>query len=81
MNEELCSDFSGGQIGNAMFQMGPLKALGPDGFLARFFQCNWEMLRGDIIKGVISIFDTVVMPEGINNTTIVLIPKKKSLDY
>jgi hypothetical protein len=36
MNEELSRDFSDEEIGNALFQMGPLKALGLDGFLARF---------------------------------------------
>jgi hypothetical protein len=35
------------------------------------------MLRGDIIKGVKNFFDSGVMPEGINNTAIVLISKKE----
>jgi hypothetical protein len=40
MNEELCRDFSDEKIGNALFQMGSLKAPGLDGFLTRFFQRN-----------------------------------------
>jgi hypothetical protein len=32
MNEGLCKDFSEKEIANAMFQMGPLKVPGLDGF-------------------------------------------------
>ena len=38
MNDELCKPFSEQEISDALFQMGPLKAPGPDGFPARFFQ-------------------------------------------
>ena len=41
MNETLCKEFSEEEIGDALFQIGPLKAPGPDGFPARFFQRNW----------------------------------------
>jgi hypothetical protein len=78
MNDEQCRDFSNEEIGDALFQMGSLKAPGPDRFLARFFQHNWETLREDIIRGVKNFFDTGVMPEGINDTVIVLIPKKRT---
>jgi hypothetical protein len=37
MNTQLCREFSGEEISNALFQMGPLKAPGPNGFPARFF--------------------------------------------
>jgi hypothetical protein len=33
MNDELCKDFSYDEIADALFQIGPLKALGPDGSL------------------------------------------------
>ena len=36
MNDQLCKEFSE-EIGDALFQIGPLKAPGPDGFPARFF--------------------------------------------
>jgi hypothetical protein len=38
MNDELCKTFTDHEIGDALFEMGPLKAPGPDGFPARFFQ-------------------------------------------
>jgi len=37
MNDRLCKDFTEEEIGDALFQIGPLKVSGPDGFPARFF--------------------------------------------
>jgi hypothetical protein len=45
-NESLCAEFSDKEISDALFQIGPLKAPGPDGFPARFFQRNWGTLKG-----------------------------------
>jgi hypothetical protein len=75
MNEKLCADFTEKEIGDALFQIGPLKAPGPDGFPARFFQRNWGVLKEEIISAVKEFFKSGVMPEGINETAIVLIPK------
>jgi hypothetical protein len=52
MKMELTRDYSDDEIGNALFQIGPLKAPGPDGLLARFFQRNWGTIKGDIIEAV-----------------------------
>ena len=75
MNEQLCADFSDKEIADALFQIGPLKAPGPDGFPARFFQRNWGTLKEEITKAVKEFFATGIIPPGINDTTIVLIPK------
>ncbi|XP_073368034.1 uncharacterized protein [Aegilops tauschii subsp. strangulata] len=45
MNDGMCTDFSDKEIADALFQIGPLKAPGPDGFPARFFQRNWAVMR------------------------------------
>lgn len=80
MNICLCKDYSEEEISDALFQIGPLKAPGPDGFPARFFQINWSLLKEDVIKGVMQFFSSSTMPDGINDIVIVLIPKKSAKD-
>ena len=75
MNTALCAPFSEKEVSNALFQMGPLKAPGTDGFPARFYQHNWAVLKSEIIAAVLDFFVTGIMPEGVNDTAIVLIPK------
>ncbi|EAZ07996.1 hypothetical protein OsI_30258 [Oryza sativa Indica Group] len=75
MNEELCKTVSEEEIANALFQIGPLKAPGPDGFPGRFYQRNWAILKDDIVRAVQEFFSSGTMPSGVNETAIVLIPK------
>jgi hypothetical protein len=51
-NQSLCNEFTEEEISNALFQIDPLKAPGPDGFPARFFQRNWTTLREDVVHAV-----------------------------
>jgi hypothetical protein len=66
------------EIGDAMFQIGPLKVPGPDGFPARFFQKHWEILKEDIIRGIKKFFTSGHLPPSVNETAIVIIPKKNN---
>ncbi|KAK1660258.1 hypothetical protein QYE76_048417 [Lolium multiflorum] len=75
MNETLCKDFTDEEIGDALFQIGPLKAPGVDGFPARFYQRNWGTLKEEVINAVKLFFVTGQMPPGVNESAIVLIPK------
>jgi hypothetical protein len=52
MNEKLCMEFSDTEIGDAHFQIGPLKAPGKDHFPARFYQRHWGVFKNDIIEAV-----------------------------
>ena len=79
MNKELCKEFTEKEISDALFQIGPMKAPGTDGYPARFFQRNWLLIKEEIIGAVKEFFNTGVMPEGINDTTIVLIPNRKMM--
>jgi hypothetical protein len=80
-NGSLCAEFSDEEISFAMFQIGPLKAPGSDGFPARFYQRHWGVLKHDIIAAVKDFFKTGHMPDGVNDTVIVLIPKKKNPEF
>lgn len=47
INEQLCKDYTNEEIRSALFQMGPTKAPGPDGFPALFYQnigIYWEKI-------------------------------------
>lgn len=77
MNATLTKTVTPEEVGDALFQIGPLKAPSPDGFPARFFQRNWDVVKEDVTKAVIKFFEDGAMPEGVNDTVIVLIPKGK----
>ena len=51
---------------DALFQIGPLKSPGPDGFPARFFQRNLGTLKEGVLAAVRDFFSTGIMPEGVN---------------
>jgi hypothetical protein len=48
MNFELMRPFTADEIQFALFQMAPLKAPGPDGLNASFFQTNWAIMGDEV---------------------------------
>lgn len=75
MNLALTKPYSEEEISNALFQIGPLKALGLGGYPGRFFQRNKLLLKDDVIPAVQKFLESGNMPPGVNDTCIVLIPK------
>ena len=63
------------EVKKALFDMGPLKAPGPDGLNPLFYQSQWETVGGSVVKLVLSMFEKPDLIEHINGTRIVLIPK------
>ena len=74
MNVELCKAYTNEEIRAALFQMGPTKAPGPDGFPALFYQTHWNFLEEDICHVVRGFLEGRPIPEGFCDSVIVLIP-------
>uniref|UniRef100_A0A803P924 Reverse transcriptase domain-containing protein n=1 Tax=Cannabis sativa TaxID=3483 RepID=A0A803P924_CANSA len=77
-NEALLEMVSEEEVRNALFQMHPDKSPGPDGMTPAFYQKHWNIVRADVIHFVREFFNSGQFPESINDTHIVLIPKKKN---
>lgn len=75
MNKKLMRPISPKEIKNAVFQMGPLKAPGPDGFPGMFYQKYWQEEGEDTCRAVTSFFSGGFLLRELNKTNIVLIPK------
>jgi hypothetical protein len=74
-NERLLAPFSPEDVKEAAFSIGDLKAPGSDGLHALFYKNFWAICGDDITREVLQALNTGVIPEGWNDTTIVLIPK------
>jgi len=77
MNENLGVAFTQEEVWEALKEMGELKALGADGMPVLFYKKFWSMV-GEKVKEVLAIPNGADMPEGWNETVIVLIPKISS---
>ena len=74
----LSGDFTVDEIKEAVFQMGPTKAPGPDGMNALFYQKFWHIVGDDVVNAVLDFLNNGVMLPDLNHTNIVLIPKVKN---
>uniref|UniRef100_A0A803Q3T6 PHD finger protein ING n=1 Tax=Cannabis sativa TaxID=3483 RepID=A0A803Q3T6_CANSA len=76
-NNALLRPIADQEVKDAVFQKHPDKSPGPDGMNPKFFQKYWSIVGNDVIKSVKDFFLSEEMPVGMQNTNIVLIPKKK----
>ncbi|XP_074314848.1 uncharacterized protein LOC141651019 [Silene latifolia] len=72
--------YRGEEVFDALQQMHPLKAPGPYGMNALFYQTYWHIVGPSITRLVLRILNGGEFPAVINKTHIVLIPKKKAPD-
>lgn len=76
-NEELMEPIMDEEVKNALLQMHPDKSPDPDGMTLAFFQKHWKIVETGVTNMVKKFFVDGDMPTNLNNTTMVLIPKKK----
>ena len=75
MNRQVIAPIDEKEVKEALFQMFPTKAPGPDGFPAHFFQRHWDMCGEEVTHVVLRVLRGEDDPAVINETMIVLIPK------
>ena len=75
MNNALLKEFTVEEIGATLNQMAPLKAPGPDGFFASFFQKNWAVIGNEVSHVVLLFLNNGSLNKELNLTYIALIPK------
>jgi hypothetical protein len=77
MNDSLVRPFTAQEVERALFMMGLCKAPGPDGFMAGFCQTHWETVGPSGTNAVLDFLNGGQLPNAMNQTTIMLIPKTK----
>ena len=75
MREELGKPYTSEEVGEAIRQMAPLKALGPDDMPPLFYQSYWTDVGMDVTQAALSSLNSGSVLKSINHTFITLIPK------
>ena len=69
--------FTRDEIKSALFNMAPFKAPGKDSLHVRFFQKSWDVVGDSLCEFALTFFASGTLLEGMNDTSLVLIPKVK----
>ncbi|KAL9672274.1 hypothetical protein QQ045_028524 [Rhodiola kirilowii] len=80
MNQRLVEPYTDAEIRAALFQMNPTKAPGIDGFSALFYPRFWGTIKDDLCKEILSILNGGELDQALNETILILVPKKKDAD-
>lgn len=75
LNNMLQQEYTDEEIKKALDGIGDLKASGSDDMPSLFYKQFWHVVGEDVIREVKSFVQGRAMPEGWNNTVVVLIPK------
>jgi hypothetical protein len=77
MNDQLTKEFTDEEIKQVLFDIGDLKAPGPDGMTAIFYNNFWDVVGSQLTKEVMEVLKGGHITAGWNDTIIALIPKTK----
>lgn len=72
---KLTREFTVDEIYEVVKHMGSIKAPGPDGFQALFYQKCWNTVAPSVCRMVMNALKGKGLPPTLNNTFLVLIPK------
>jgi hypothetical protein len=75
MNEKLKVPYSTEEVKKAAFSIGDFKASGPDRIHVVFYKRFWDVFGEEITSEVMQALNSGTIPEGWNDTTVVLIPQ------
>jgi hypothetical protein len=75
MNEILQAEFTREEVKCALDSMGDLKAPGADGMPAVFYKKGWALVGDQVVSEVLQVLHGGSIPEGWNDTIVVLVPK------
>jgi len=75
LKRDLTISFTNKEIHLALKHMHPFKAPGPNKFNAFFFQRYWSFIELDVSTVVLQVLRGSLIPKGLNDTFIALIPK------
>lgn len=75
-NASLTESFTADEVKMAIFSMHPDKSPGPDGMNPAFYPRFWDIIGNDITSACINVLTTSSISPGMNDTLVILIPKK-----
>lgn len=79
-NEELCLPYTREEVRVAVFSMQAEKSPGLDGFNPGFYRKYWSIIGDQVADFCINCLHTGNFPQELNETALVLIPKKEQVE-